>query len=159
MCWSPRYCAGHSGVALVKTRVLPNPHVVPVEAMLWSRRLDATATALSSREPHDQQDDNRSGDRTENSCRLEVMRLDLVKLDELPEETADERSHDAEQDRAENANGVAARDQYPGDKPGDQPDYDHDNYECEHAYPTTRKLAGHARLSRAGWFGAVSLMR
>src|SRR4029077_419564 len=95
---------------------------------------DASATSAADC-PVDQQHDHRADDGTDDPRRLQVAFLAVLMEQGVAEETADKRSDDSEQDRAENANGVAPRHQKSSEGARDQPDDDEPNDEAEHEEP------------------------
>ena len=90
----------------------------------------------------------------------EMVGLDVVVLDELPQEAADERADDAEQDGADQADVVPAGHQQARDEPDDEADDDQYNYEFEHGpakYQEIRLSCGtgcRAPVVPTAWFGA-----
>src|ERR1700722_12113204 len=110
----------------------------------------ATATSLQPGHAQQKQHDDGADDRAEYADGAEVVGLDLVELDELPQESADERPHNAEQDCADDADIVPARHEQAGNEADDQSDDDEKNYERNHAEAGTRFPADYARPQLRG---------
>jgi hypothetical protein len=105
---------------------------MPVLVAAW---LDpATGPAwLESGEPEQQQEHDGTQDRADDADCPEVVGLDVVVLDEFPEESADEGSDDAEQDGTKQADTVPTGYQEARDQANHQADDDQYNDEFEHA--------------------------
>jgi methionyl-tRNA synthetase len=108
----------------------------------------APSAGLGVEEPEQDQHDDGADDRPDDPDRVEAVDAQVVVLDQVLQEAADERAHDAEHDGAEDPDGVAARDQQPGDGAGDEADDDEHDDESDHAgkLPRSRVLCPHGRI-------------
>src|ERR671911_2506693 len=76
------------------------------------------ARARSGNGVVDEQRDHGADDRPDDARRLQGTLTDVLVEQHVAEEPADERTHDPEQDRADDAHRVGAGHQQPGDVPG-----------------------------------------
>jgi methionyl-tRNA synthetase len=95
--------------------------------------LTTTAPRLETAHPEQQQHDERTNDRANDAYGVEAVDARGVVLDQVLQEPADKRTHDAKDDGAENPKGVTARQKQTGDKAGDSADDDQHDDESNHA--------------------------
>ncbi len=90
------------------------------------RRLSAPAAAarLGVEEPEQDQQDDGADDRSEDPDQVEAVNAHIVVLDQVLQEAADKRAHDAEHDSADEPDGITAGDEQPGDEACDEADND-----------------------------------
>jgi methionyl-tRNA synthetase len=125
---------------------LPDPR--PVFRRLSAPVRSAPPARLRVEEPEQDQQDDGADDRPDDPDGVEAVDAQVVVLDQVLQESPDERAHDAEHDGADEPDGVAAGDKQPGDGAGDEADDDEHDNESDHAakLPRSRVLCPRGRI-------------